>query len=928
MEAAAAGAAIGTAKVYHYNRQNFLEDRLQRLRKEFAQQRYRVAQAGLWREDIRDFVSLTERKMSLYLLVNVLLLSFTINLWCEGRLPEDTPNWLIAGNQLAAVGAFSFLLLTVWLAMQAAVAAQSYQTRVLTQMVRLPIPSWQEMEACRTYGCDFEKLEPRQMFRIPFLMGTQERNAQGNLGPAARAAAGLGGASSSSRGLPEEGAAAEAPPDTGDLPVDPWGLERQMEDTELGCKMGDEVSQLRHFKLIRQASVFWQTYDAFARVSMTLGVYQLMLALTYFVVGYALLEVNSVIAACAGAAVLVGTAEVIACLDLTLSLAEHRLVRAVMAVGPAVLCVAMYIWTLNGEVNHKIAGGLVTISFFSHGLTLGFLTFEMQVNEQDNGAMVPEAFKGVLFLDPFGSVPIGGKGDLSPGGANPQGGTSAGSRTPPSRSLSRSNSEAQLEEGRAGNFSQLTSAGASTARTNPDSEVVSDSRPGHQRPGLGAVSFDPQWHPRPTGPGDFAPSGSASDFQQEPGAPRPDDVVNATANYPKDFWDPVSFMPAEARKGGWYQDMKEPAANPDPKVKPGYYIHEEEASTSTGHGMEAPGLLPWRIFRNTAALTSFAWILAGVQTASRVIGVELTVPDWKHAWQSAMGPNSTLSMMESFSMIHSSFSGMFAATPQSISLVWPYLGMVPKGLSCDAMGHHFLVTDGMSLFIGSKELVHDTAQLRFHQAPLCPELRGQSVQDTALVCHGGDIGSCTAFVLYGNGHQVAACSLAKGAQHGNASSWRVAERWLEEKQEKVSWLFLDDSCRHPEVLGNEKSCASVGTTTGRLVELKVGPRGDELLPLDEQEMDEEVEDEKVKRRHRPDMMRPINERYVGLLLSKMGSIHLLDRQTGGAYAGSALLSLPDPPAAFCGGGNFIYLMGAGAHPSMWRIPVSDKVRAA
>ncbi|CAK0904111.1 unnamed protein product [Prorocentrum cordatum] len=127
------------------------------MKKEFFERKMRVKQAELWREDVRDFISLTERKMSIYLLVNVLLLGFNLNLWCEGRLPEGTPDWLMLGNQVAIGSSFTFLLLTVWLAMHASVAAQSYQTRILTQLVRLPLPCWSELEACRTHASEFEK---------------------------------------------------------------------------------------------------------------------------------------------------------------------------------------------------------------------------------------------------------------------------------------------------------------------------------------------------------------------------------------------------------------------------------------------------------------------------------------------------------------------------------------------------------------------------------------------------------------------------------------------------------------------------------------------------------------------------------------------------------------------------------------------------
>merc|ERR1719440_2321338 len=107
--------------MFGYNRDNFLYDRHRRTHKEFALMNFRIAQAQLWRQDVSDIVSLAERKMAVYLLVNVLFLGFCVMAWCEGRLPSGVPYWMSLGNTLGITGAFIFLLLTVWLAMHAAV---------------------------------------------------------------------------------------------------------------------------------------------------------------------------------------------------------------------------------------------------------------------------------------------------------------------------------------------------------------------------------------------------------------------------------------------------------------------------------------------------------------------------------------------------------------------------------------------------------------------------------------------------------------------------------------------------------------------------------------------------------------------------------------------------------------------------------------
>eukprot|EP00933_Yihiella_yeosuensis_P017496 TRINITY_DN14598_c0_g1_i2.p1 TRINITY_DN14598_c0_g1~~TRINITY_DN14598_c0_g1_i2.p1 ORF type:complete len:326 (-),score=66.98 TRINITY_DN14598_c0_g1_i2:70-1047(-) len=306
--AAASGAVGGTAAktAFSYNRENFLWDRQMRLRKEFKVQKFRVEQAELWRKDVRDLISLTEYKMHVYLLVNVLLLGFSVTLWCQGKLPNTTPNWLMMGSALSICCSFMFILLSVWMAMHAAVAAQGFETRLLTQMVRLPIPTWTEIEACRTNASDFERTESSQMFRIPFAMGKQEglvpqveeededENDEDSLSAPYSPTHGDASDASSSRGGSHvhgrHGTGGGRKPDRADF-VDPWGLERSGQDLpELGCKKGSSMVRARHVKLTRRAMIFWQSYDAFARISMSIGVNQLLLAVVYFILAYYLEE--------------------------------------------------------------------------------------------------------------------------------------------------------------------------------------------------------------------------------------------------------------------------------------------------------------------------------------------------------------------------------------------------------------------------------------------------------------------------------------------------------------------------------------------------------------------------------------------------------------------------------------------------------------
>merc|ERR1719265_1417634 len=103
------------------------------------------------------------------------------------------------------------------------------------------------------------------MFRVPFLMGSQEGLKRRPRGGA-------------SEGQAEGEEARQSPPSSPRSTTnpassaDPWGLERSGANAPaLGQQEGGQVAQLGHIRLARQAMVHWQTYDAFARISLCIG---------------------------------------------------------------------------------------------------------------------------------------------------------------------------------------------------------------------------------------------------------------------------------------------------------------------------------------------------------------------------------------------------------------------------------------------------------------------------------------------------------------------------------------------------------------------------------------------------------------------------------------------------------------------------------
>lgn len=411
--AAASGGAAGMT-LFSYNRQNFMYDRKMRLETEYAIMEFKIKRAELFRDDVRDIIGLTSVKMDTYLVVNAVMLGFCVMMFCEGRLNAETPPWLVGCHTLALAGAFTYLLMSVWLSMHAVVAAKSYEVRLLTQLVRLPVPSWAQIEGARTYGSAFEKLESRQMFRVPFAMGTQEEVLRGAHGDHAvnqgellqddGNASRFDGPTVSDTDFNKGGDGAGGVAGNGaSYSTDPWGLERPGDDIyELDGAVKADPRKLRHIDLVRKATQYWQSYDAFSRVSMSIGANQLVTALSYYVLGYVLVSNRAIIAAFLSVLLFLGIACALIRLDMSLSVAEYRTSVLLVMTGPICMSISSMLWAQHG--NSMATKVLVPISYAAQSTWLLFILYISKIREQQFGVQLPTGFRSVMFVDVFGWI--------------------------------------------------------------------------------------------------------------------------------------------------------------------------------------------------------------------------------------------------------------------------------------------------------------------------------------------------------------------------------------------------------------------------------------------------------------------------------------------------------------------------------------------
>lgn len=401
--AAAAAAATGSTGVslFDYNRKNFMYDRKMRQETEYQIMEFRIKQAELWREDVKDIIGLTSVKMDTYLIVNAVQLGFCVMAFCEGRLAAGTPTWLIGCHMLSLGGAFMYLLMSVWLSMHASITAKAYEVRLLTQHVRLPVPTWAQLEGARTYGSGFEKVDSKQMFRMPFAMGTQESVLQSS-GPQdaeeAREAPAEGAAAGGSHVAARRAAA-------GLKTADVWGLEARGDKLyELDGTLISDPRNMQHLRLVHEALQYWQSYDGFARVAMSMGTNQLVTALAYYVIAYVLVS-NHAVVACWLVVLLfmVITASLIR-LDMSLTALEYKICVLLVTSGPCLSAVAAQQWLRQTRHSDDLVIILTPIAYVFHAAWLLFLLYICKVTEQKGGAMLPIGFRSVMYIDIFGWI--------------------------------------------------------------------------------------------------------------------------------------------------------------------------------------------------------------------------------------------------------------------------------------------------------------------------------------------------------------------------------------------------------------------------------------------------------------------------------------------------------------------------------------------
>uniref|UniRef100_A0A7S4VAC7 Uncharacterized protein n=1 Tax=Alexandrium monilatum TaxID=311494 RepID=A0A7S4VAC7_9DINO len=336
--------------------------------------------------------------MDNYLVVGTLLLGYPVRFFCEGRPEHGSlwPSWLVWFWSVANMGAFMYLALSMWLAMHASIASHSFGVRMLTQFVRLPVATRQELDASTAKAEDYEELQLRDMVRLPLLKQQLRR---------------LNAAMAN-----DTAAQPERDGDAGDEPNVP----EPGESSAMVCRP-ERTVDLEHIVLYRHAQENWQAYDAYARVCMAMGTNQLLYALTFYCLGVFVVEVQAPFTALCVTVLLQVSALLVVMLDVYDAKRQSTLVVAVALI----FCQWLFTWVgtichvINVNRMRRLAKLSVPLGYLMHGGWVAFMLLLAKPQQSERVAL-PAKFRAVLYLDVFGW--LCGPRPSGPDGSRPGGG--------------------------------------------------------------------------------------------------------------------------------------------------------------------------------------------------------------------------------------------------------------------------------------------------------------------------------------------------------------------------------------------------------------------------------------------------------------------------------------------------------------------------
>eukprot|EP00930_Biecheleria_cincta_P060441 TRINITY_DN460_c0_g1_i9.p1 TRINITY_DN460_c0_g1~~TRINITY_DN460_c0_g1_i9.p1 ORF type:complete len:865 (-),score=131.31 TRINITY_DN460_c0_g1_i9:775-3369(-) len=344
----------------------------------------------LKREDIRNLMELIVDRMDMYHLIGALLLEFCIAFYGDFKLLEENyshePRLIMEIFLLSNIAAVGFLLFAIWLSLHASVAAHAIGVELLLDHNRLTIPTPENLRQMRQATSIFRSVY--RMFDNPLRRTNPDR-------------------------LTEDKPELEDPPAV--LSLD--SLEVGAGHEVLPPRLSSALHKLEHREKFAESHKSWLRFDAYSRVSMSLGINQMLQSLSYFILGpiqkyrpsFALISVVGI------------QAIAFFLLKLDLRTTDHgnydeedeerdnrdisriqwgelSIITITFVLPPVWMVVVLWTCHFMGEGGRSYARVATTPIFFLHGFWLFLVWFNIKPHENDN---LPTRLRTVGYLDVF-----------------------------------------------------------------------------------------------------------------------------------------------------------------------------------------------------------------------------------------------------------------------------------------------------------------------------------------------------------------------------------------------------------------------------------------------------------------------------------------------------------------------------------------------
>ena len=259
--------------LWSYNRENWQWDWQVKQAGEFQKQNMAVNRYELFREDIRDLAALTVNKMDSYLIVNTLKLGFIVTIFLNYDLKDAAQQAGCMVRQVTLLfsvsflTSFLFLLISVWLAMNASIIAQSLTTKMLLQTARIPFMADGDILGWVPEAREYEtRLD--DAFRLPLDTKPDKACADTH-----------GVRSSPVPWAPTSDPTVETVRGSLELAPDEGTFQ---EGREGAAVTSDELDANPHLKFYSLLMRNWQTFDLYSKVCMSIGTSSMLSGIAYY----------------------------------------------------------------------------------------------------------------------------------------------------------------------------------------------------------------------------------------------------------------------------------------------------------------------------------------------------------------------------------------------------------------------------------------------------------------------------------------------------------------------------------------------------------------------------------------------------------------------------------------------------------------------